>query len=274
MFTKTSWDLWKEECKQLGIVTFCRDLDQAIGSGVPVGMISEFCGPPGSGKTQMCLQLCINAQIPAQLGGLGAKAVYFDTNFGFHPGRLQEIASACVRHCQKLVQIHKKELVAATRDFTIDRLMNGVYYRHIHGCSEMLEGIETLERLLKSGEKIKLVVIDSISFLVRNNIENSFERIQVDHVILTKLHVLAQQYKCAIVITNDVTTRINGQDSQVIPALGDTHSHKINQRVILGQSDDDPAGVHIASVEKGLFRTRMAVKFQISQAGIRGVRKK
>lgn len=154
MFTKTSWDLWKEECKQLGIVTFCRDLDQAIGSGVPVGMISEFCGPPGSGKTQMCLQLCINAQIPAQLGGLGAKAVYFDTNFGFHPGRLQEIASACVRHCQKLVQIHKKELVAATRDFTIDRLMNGVYYRHIHGCSEMLEGIETLERLLKSGEKV------------------------------------------------------------------------------------------------------------------------
>lgn len=65
-----------------------------------------------------------------------------------------EIASACVRHCQKLVQIHKKELVAATRDFTIDRLMNGVYYRHIHGCSEMLEGIETLERLLKSGEKV------------------------------------------------------------------------------------------------------------------------
>lgn len=116
----------------------------------------------------------------------------------------------------------------------------------------------------------------------------------MDHVILTKLHVLAQQYKCAvgidsltsaqvcfelfsyhqIVITNDVTTRINGQDSQVIPALGDTHSHKINQRVILGQSDEDPAGVHIASVEKGLFRTRMAVKFQISQAGIRGVRKK
>lgn len=125
--------------------------------------------------------MCINAQIPAQLGGLGAKAVYFDTNFGFHPGRLQgiisgllglhlsiilglsyqvysffstEIASACVRHCQKLVQIHKKELTAATRDFTIDRLMNGVYYRHIHGCSEMLEGIETLERLLKSGEKV------------------------------------------------------------------------------------------------------------------------
>lgn len=65
-----------------------------------------------------------------------------------------EIASACVRHCQKLVQIHKKELVAATRDFTIDRLMNGVYYRHIHECSEMLEGIETLERLLKSGEKV------------------------------------------------------------------------------------------------------------------------
>ncbi|EAT36631.1 AAEL011307-PA [Aedes aegypti] len=274
MFTKTCLDLWREESKQLGIVTFCRDLDQAIGNGISVGMITELCGPPGSGKTQMCLQLCINTQIPVQLGGLGAKAIYFDTNFGFHPCRLQEIASACVTHCQKLVQIHKKELATVTRDFTVDSLMNGVYYKHIQSCSELLEGIETLGSLLKSGDKIKLVVLDSVSFLIRNNIENSFERIEVDHVILTKLHVLAHQYKCAIVITNDVTTRINGQDSKIVPALGDAHSHKINQRIVLGQSDEDPAGVHIASVEKGLFRTRMAVKFQISQAGIRGVRKK
>ncbi|XP_062560191.1 DNA repair protein RAD51 homolog 3-like isoform X2 [Armigeres subalbatus] len=198
MFTKTCLDLWKEECQQQCIVTFCRDLDQAVGNGIPISIITEFCGPPGSGKTQMCLQLCINVQIPVALGGLGAKAIYFDTNFGFHPGRLQEIGSACVRHCEKLVEVHKKDLVEATRDLTIDNLMNGVYYKHIHSCSEMLEGLVTLEKLLKSGEKVKLVVIDSISFLIRNNIENTLERIRVDHVILTKLHILAQQYKCAV----------------------------------------------------------------------------
>lgn len=49
-----------------------------------------------------------------------------------------------------------------------------------------------------SNFQIKLVVLDSVSFLIRNNIENSFERIEVDHVILTKLHVLAHQYKCAV----------------------------------------------------------------------------
>ncbi|XP_062560190.1 DNA repair protein RAD51 homolog 3-like isoform X1 [Armigeres subalbatus] len=274
MFTKTCLDLWKEECQQQCIVTFCRDLDQAVGNGIPISIITEFCGPPGSGKTQMCLQLCINVQIPVALGGLGAKAIYFDTNFGFHPGRLQEIGSACVRHCEKLVEVHKKDLVEATRDLTIDNLMNGVYYKHIHSCSEMLEGLVTLEKLLKSGEKVKLVVIDSISFLIRNNIENTLERIRVDHVILTKLHILAQQYKCAVVITNDVTTRINGQVSKIVPALGEGHSHKINQRIVFGPSSDDPPGIGIASVEKGLFRTRMAVKFQISNAGIRGIRKK
>lgn len=46
--------------------------------------------------------------------------------------------------------------------------------------------------------QIKLVVIDSISFLIRNNIANSLERIQKDHIILTRLHILAQQYKCAV----------------------------------------------------------------------------
>ncbi|XP_065078188.1 DNA repair protein RAD51 homolog 3-like [Ochlerotatus camptorhynchus] len=275
MFTKTCLDLWKEEGKQIGIVTFCRDLDQAIGTGITVGMITEFCGPPGSGKTQMCLQLCINVQIPLQLGGLGAKAVYFDTNVGFHPLRLEEIATACVRHCQKVVLTNKGELASATNNFTVDSLMDGVYYKHIHGIDEMLDGIDTLEKLFKVGDKIKLVVIDSISFLIRNNIESTLERIRVDHIILTKLHVLAQRYKCAIVITNDVTTRFNGQDgSRIVPALGDAHSHKINQRIVLGQGIDDQPGLGIASIDKGLFRTRMAVKFQISQDGIRGVKKR
>lgn len=77
-----------------------------------------------------------------------------------------------------------------------------------------------------------------------------------------------------IVITNDVTTRINGQESKIVSALGDGHSHKINQRIVLGQPVDDPSGVNIASVEKGLLRERMAVKFEISPAGIRGVRRK
>ena len=34
-------------------MTFCEGLDDMLGGGVPVGKITEFCGAPGIGKTQM-----------------------------------------------------------------------------------------------------------------------------------------------------------------------------------------------------------------------------
>ena len=36
-----------------GIITFCELLDKMLGGGVPIGKITEFCGAPGVGKTQI-----------------------------------------------------------------------------------------------------------------------------------------------------------------------------------------------------------------------------
>ncbi|XP_055539011.1 DNA repair protein RAD51 homolog 3 [Wyeomyia smithii] len=278
MLSKSCLDLWKEESQQLGIVTFCKDLDLALGgSGVPIGQITEFCGPPGSGKTQLCIQLSVSTQIPPELGGLGGKTMYFDTNFGFTPQRLEEMATGCVQHCRKLVDLHRKGLAYAVKDFTVDRLLEGVYYKHVQQCPELLNGIDSLELLLKSKEKVKLIVLDSISYLIRNNIENTMERIRIGYTILTKLHALSNQYKCAVIITNDVTTRFNPNDpnsSMVVPALGESHSHRINQRVILGPSSNDEPGTIVASIGKSLLRPSATVKFQVTEAGIRRFRKK
>jgi RAD51-like protein 2 len=35
------------------VVTFCERLDDMLGGGVPSGKITEFCGAPGIGKTQI-----------------------------------------------------------------------------------------------------------------------------------------------------------------------------------------------------------------------------
>ncbi|XP_039430865.1 DNA repair protein RAD51 homolog 3-like [Culex pipiens pallens] len=275
MFTKTCADLLQQEARLPGIITFCKDLDHAIGhSGVSVGLITEFCGPPGSGKTQMCLQLCVNANLPSELGGLGGKSLYLDTNFGFSPDRLREIATACVQHCQRIVRTSRPQLAEVTSKFTAESIVESVLYNHVHVCNDLTKSIDTLERLLKLGEKIRLVVIDSYSFLIRCNIENTLERIRIDHTVLNRLQILAQQFKFAIVLTNDVTTKLNGTEpSTIAPALGDSHGHRINQRIVLGQTGSEP-GMFVASVEKGFHRPRMAVKFQISSAGVRGVRKK
>ena len=49
----TAFDLLEKEKNQGRIVTFCEGLDDMLGGGVPVGKITEFCGAPGIGKTQM-----------------------------------------------------------------------------------------------------------------------------------------------------------------------------------------------------------------------------
>ena len=49
-------------------------------------------GAPGIGKTQLCMQLALDVQIPPSLGGLGAAAVYIDTEGSMVPARLEQMA--------------------------------------------------------------------------------------------------------------------------------------------------------------------------------------
>lgn len=35
------------------VITFCSDLDRLLGGGVALGRVTEFCGVPGVGKTQL-----------------------------------------------------------------------------------------------------------------------------------------------------------------------------------------------------------------------------
>ena len=51
--SKNAYDLLQQEQSSGSIVTFCEQLDDMLGGGVPVGKITEFCGAPGVGKTQI-----------------------------------------------------------------------------------------------------------------------------------------------------------------------------------------------------------------------------
>lgn len=50
---KTALELLQTEQTQNHIVTFSARIDTMLGGGVPVGKITEFCGTPGIGKTQL-----------------------------------------------------------------------------------------------------------------------------------------------------------------------------------------------------------------------------
>lgn len=84
----------------LGVNTGVRD--ELLGGGVCVARMTEFCGAPGVGKTQLGMQLCLNVQIPEQCGGVGGDAVYIDTEGSFIVERVCDMAEALEQHLQHL----------------------------------------------------------------------------------------------------------------------------------------------------------------------------
>jgi len=65
-------------------------LDDVFG----LGETTELCGMSQTGKSQICFQLCLNVQIPKELGGVDGEALYIDTHGDFTTDRLLEMAKA------------------------------------------------------------------------------------------------------------------------------------------------------------------------------------
>ena len=62
-----------------------------LGGGVRAGEgMLELVGAPGAGKTQVCMQLALNVQIPEALGGLQGTCAY-----ALHCGELWRENAAC-----------------------------------------------------------------------------------------------------------------------------------------------------------------------------------
>ena len=78
------------------ISTSCPALDRLLTGGVQVGSLTEVHGEAGCGKTQFCLQLCVNVQLPQSLDGQEGEAVFVDCENGFSSERLLQMASAVV----------------------------------------------------------------------------------------------------------------------------------------------------------------------------------
>ncbi len=74
------------------ITTGSKAFDQLLGGGVETGAITEMFGEFGSGKTQIAFQLCINAQLPKEKGGLDGHVIFIDTENTFRPERIEQLA--------------------------------------------------------------------------------------------------------------------------------------------------------------------------------------
>jgi len=170
------------------ITTGSKSFDELLGGrGIESRAITEAFGAFGSGKTQLGLCLAVNVQLPAEQGGAGGKAVYIDTEGTFRPKRVHEIADGIGANPEMVL---KNILIA--RAFNSDHQM-------------LL--LEKVGDLIKAGEPIKIVIIDSLTAHFRAEFAGRgqlADRQQKLNRYLHDLMKLAETHNLAVYVTNQV----------------------------------------------------------------------
>ncbi len=157
------------------------------GKGIESRAITECFGAYGSGKTQLGLTLAVNVQLPPEKGGTNGKCVFIDTEGTFRPVRIKQIAEGLGANPEKVL---KNILVA--RAFNSDHQM-------------LL--LEKVGEMIKNGEPIKIVIIDSLTAHFRAEFSGRgqlADRQQKLNRYMHDLMKLAETHNLAIYVTNQV----------------------------------------------------------------------
>ena len=167
------------------VTTGCRALDDLLGGGVETGAVTELVGEFGTGKTQLCHQLCVTVQLPREEGGLEAGAVYIDTEGTFRPERIVQMASR----------------------FSLEprKALRNILYARARNKAEQLALIIEAEKLVR--EKIRMVILDGIAAFFSGGRNGNAKVVREMLIHLSRLRVLARKHNLAVIITNHVVSK-------------------------------------------------------------------
>ncbi|XP_042298426.1 DNA repair protein RAD51 homolog 3 [Sceloporus undulatus] len=264
----TALQLLEEEQVQGFIITFCSALDGILGGGIQLTKITEVCGAPGIGKTQLCMQLAVDVQIPECFGGLAGEAVFIDTEGSFMVDRVADMAAACVQHCRLIAERHPDEdHQPALETFSLENILSHIYYFRCHDYVELLALVYLLPDFLSEHPKVRLVVIDGIAFPFRHDIEDLSLRTRLLNGLAQQLITIANDHTLAVVLTNQMTTRIGQSHASLVPALGESWGHAATVRLILHWINNQ----RVAMLYKSPSQKESTVPFSVTSHGFRDV---
>ena len=247
----TAEEYFKQRSKIAYITTGCKALDEMLGGGVETGAITELVGEFGTGKTQICHQLCVTVQLPPEKGGLSARAVYIDTEGTFRPERIIQMA--------KFRGLDPKTA-----------LQNIIYARAYNSDHQMLL-VDELRKVVPE-KNVKLVIVDSLVSHFRAEYpgrELLAPRQQKLNKHVHQLLSLADIYDVAVVVTNQVIASpdvIYGNPLK--PAGGNIVAHGCTYRIWLRRGQNNK---RIARIFDSPKHPEVEVVFAITENGIEDI---
>jgi transcription termination factor NusA len=177
------------------ITTGSSELNRILGGGVSTGKITEVFGAFKSGKTNLAHTIAVTIQLSKDKGGLEAAVAYIDTENTFAKEKMKRIA--------KRFGLDPKEALSK------------IYQARIYSSDHQTQMIHKAESLCKN-RNVRLIVVDSLMALMRAEYLGIGMLARRQGVLNNMIHALsriAETYNCAILVTNQVATKIMGMFS-------------------------------------------------------------
>ena len=163
----------------------CKPLDDLLGGGIEYASLTNVYGPPGSGKTNVCIQAAVRCVEK------GKKVVFIDTEGGFSIERFAQM-SKNPKDANKIILLEPKDF------------------------KEQSESIKKLERLLEK-EDIGLILVDSLVNLYRLELdENGHQKANRSLAFqLSLLSKLCREKNVPVLITNQVYSDFENKEIEL-----------------------------------------------------------
>ncbi|MBI4360140.1 DNA repair and recombination protein RadA, partial [Candidatus Micrarchaeota archaeon] len=198
------------------------ELDLLIGGGVETQAITEVFGRFGSGKSQIGFQLCVNAQLPKEKGGLGGSVAFIDTESTFRPERIVQMAEA--------------------QGLDPQTVLSNIHVARALNSDHQMLLVEKLEPLIRE-KGIRLIVVDSLTAAFRADYLGRGELAERQQKLNKHIHQLlryADQFNVAVYVTNQVMDRpdiLFGDPTA--PIGGHVLAHTSTYRLYVRRSKED-----------------------------------
>ncbi len=229
-----------------------KQLDELVGGGLESQTITEFYGEYGVGKSILCHQLAVNAQLPVEQGGLNGGALYVDTENTFRP----------------------EWIVRMSGPLGLDPETAGknIIYSEAFNSDHQMLILEKADKVIQENN-IKLIIVDSLTGHFRSEYlgrEMLAERQQKLNSHMHRLVRLARAFNAVAVVTNQVMAKPDAFFASGVEAVGGhIVAHTSHTRIFLRRATGGP--VRIARLVSSPYLPEGERIFKITEEGIRDI---